>query len=120
MIALHKNVKFGLKINLLLITGFALLSAIITFIYDFAPGFVNTGREYEIRKKQISIFNKLNKNCCIFISDYYYKTWVYYIYWKPLPHGSTYFIGIFFGYIFHEIKPKNLSNVKNYYLVHFK
>jgi hypothetical protein len=50
MIALHKNVKFGLKINLLIITGFALLSAIITFIYDFPPGIVNTGREYEISK----------------------------------------------------------------------
>ncbi len=55
MIALHKNIKFGFIINLLLITGFTLLSAIITFIYDFAPGVVNTGREYEISKKQIEI-----------------------------------------------------------------
>ncbi len=55
MIALHKNIKFGLKMNLLLITGFALLSAIITLIYDFPPGVVNTGREYEISKKQIQI-----------------------------------------------------------------
>jgi hypothetical protein len=55
MIALHKNIKFGFIINLLLITGFTLLSAIITFIYDFAPGFVNTGREYEINEKHIEI-----------------------------------------------------------------
>jgi hypothetical protein len=55
MIALHKNIKFGFIINLLLITGFTLLSAIITFIYDFPPGVVNTGREYEISKKQIEI-----------------------------------------------------------------
>jgi hypothetical protein len=111
MIALHKNVKFGLKINLLIITAFALLSAIITFIYDFPPGFVNTGREYEISKN--FKLKSMKQKFLSFFSDYYYKTWVHYIYWKPLPHGSTYFIGIFFGYIVHEIKPKKLSNVKN-------
>ncbi len=35
------------------------------------------------------------------------------IYFKPWPHGSVFFIGLIFGYIIHEIRPKKLSKVNS-------
>jgi hypothetical protein len=33
------------------------------------------------------------------------------LYFKPLSHGSVYFIGLAFGYIVLKMRPKKLSNV---------
>ncbi len=39
--------------------------------------------------------------------------------WKPWSHGSVYFIGLAFGYLVHNIRPKVLSNVVIQTLVYF-
>ncbi len=46
IIALHKNIKFGLIINLLIIIMFSVITSILIFIYDFPPGEVPTAMRY--------------------------------------------------------------------------
>ncbi len=46
VIALLKNLKFGLFVNALYILGFVCISIVLIFINDFPPGFVNTSRGY--------------------------------------------------------------------------
>ena len=55
IIALHKNIKFGLIVNALTIIGFAPLSSFVIYIYDFPPGYVSTGKRF-VRNKSVIEF----------------------------------------------------------------
>ncbi|XP_054157260.1 nose resistant to fluoxetine protein 6-like [Oppia nitens] len=91
IVVMLRSVRLGLWLSILAIIGFYTSTAIVTFINDFPPVYTNTGR-----------------------TEFYVNVFTNVLYFRPTPHGISFFVGFVLGYYIYTNRFVKLSKMSSF------
>ncbi|CAG2113548.1 unnamed protein product [Medioppia subpectinata] len=86
VIAMFRSIKWGIFLIIVAIIAFFVSTSAVVFINDFPAVYTNTGR-----------------------TEFYVNVFTNVVYFRPTPHGISFFVGFGLGYLIHKKRVVKLS-----------